>query len=53
MAVVVKSRRITKETAENATAKHDIIKINILPASPIQRLHAFEKGTLYILVQQT
>ncbi|KAM3247847.1 DUF21 domain-containing protein [Capsicum annuum] len=44
MAVVVKSRRITKETAENATAKHDIIKINILSASPIQQLHTVEKG---------
>ncbi|CAN4087664.1 unnamed protein product [Withania somnifera] len=44
MAIVVKSRRITKETAENATAKHGIIKINILPASPIQQRHAAEKG---------
>ncbi|KAG5617145.1 hypothetical protein H5410_016969, partial [Solanum commersonii] len=44
MAVVVKSRRITKKTAENTTTKHDIIKINILLASPIQQRHAAEKG---------
>ncbi|WMV20642.1 hypothetical protein MTR67_014027 [Solanum verrucosum] len=44
MAVVVKSRRITKKTVENTTTKHDIIKINILPASPIQQRHAAEKG---------
>lgn len=50
MAVVVKSGRITKETAENATAKHDIIKIKILPPSPIQQCHAVEKGTQCTLV---
>ncbi|MCD9639071.1 hypothetical protein HAX54_023354 [Datura stramonium] len=48
MAVVVKSSRSTKEAAENATAKHDIIKINILPASPIQQRHAVEKGEVSI-----
>ncbi|XP_059304725.1 DUF21 domain-containing protein At5g52790-like isoform X2 [Lycium ferocissimum] len=46
MAVVVKSSRITEEVAENA-AKHDIIKINILPDSPIQQ-HAVEKGEVAI-----
>ncbi|KAJ8554379.1 hypothetical protein K7X08_025057 [Anisodus acutangulus] len=47
MAVVVKSSRInTKEPAENA-AKHNIIKINILPVSPIQQ-YAVEKGEVAI-----
>ncbi|KAJ8536817.1 hypothetical protein K7X08_035218 [Anisodus acutangulus] len=45
MAVVV--NRITKEVAENIPAKHDIIKINILPASPIQQ-HVVEKGEVAI-----
>lgn len=43
MAVVVKSSRNTKEAEENATAQHDIIKINILPR-PIIQDPSVEKG---------